>query len=256
MSINRRELMQGIVASAIAASALPPLAAQDSTASKQSRIASSKRKGERQRLYLNEPTLARLKQRFGADKKWANQLVADGGELLAEEFIPESVAKEGGGQQAKYGKPAKQIADMGVTLGLLYELTQETKYAQKLYAAMQHYGQYSMWGGPGLLDRNPPWHSELDTGQFCFGFANGYDTLYHYLSEQQRARFLAHVRVSQPLQKQTVGPCYFFAEHFGSLLLLGSGSPRTRSTASAEPCGTRFDQCATEQWMCRYLRES
>lgn len=188
MSINRRELMQGIVASVIAASALPPLTAQNRTASKQSRIASSRRKGERQRLYLNAPTVVRLKQRFREDKAWANQLLAEGDQLLGEEFIPESVAKEGGGQQAKYGKPAKQIADMGITLGLLYELTHETKYAQKLHAAMQHYGEYSMWGGPGLLDRDPPWHSELDTGQFCFGFANGYDVLYHYLSDQQRAQ--------------------------------------------------------------------
>lgn len=188
MSINRRELMQGIVASAIAASALPPLTAQEKTSSKRSFASPDRDKGARQRLYLNKPTLTRLKERFETDQAWRKQLLADGDKLLAEEFVPESVAKEGGGQQAKYGIPAKQIADMGVTLGLLYELTQETKYAQKLYAAMQHYGQYSMWGGPGLLDRNPPWHSELDTGQFCFGFANGYDTLYHYLSEQQRAQ--------------------------------------------------------------------
>ena len=188
MSINRRELMQGIVASAIAVSALPSLTAQDKTSPKQRRTVSSNRKGERQRLYLNESTLARLKERFRTDKEWANQLLADGDALLGEEFVSEAVAKEGGGQQARYGIPAKQMADMGVTLGLLYELTHEAKYAQKLYAAMQHYGQYSMWGGPGLLDRNPPWHSELDTGQFCFGFANGYDTLYDYLSEQQRAQ--------------------------------------------------------------------
>jgi hypothetical protein len=188
MSINRRELMQGIVASAIAASALPKLTAQGSIGSKQIRTRSSRREGERQRLYLNEPTLARLKERFETDKEWANQLLADGNELLIEQFFSEIAAKEGGGQQANYGKPAKQIAYMGVTLGLLYELTGETKYAQKLYAAMQHYGQYSLWGGPGLLDRDPPWHSELDTGQFCFGFANGYDTLYPYLSKPQRAQ--------------------------------------------------------------------
>ena len=108
-----------------------------------------------------------------------------------QEFVPEVVAERGGGQQANYGQPAKQIAWMGLTLGLLYQLTGDTQYAVKLHDAMQHYGQYVRWGGQGLADRNPPWHSELDTGQFCFGFANGYDTLYHYLSGQQREQVKA-----------------------------------------------------------------
>ncbi len=174
MTMNRRELMQGIVASAVTAAGLPR-SAYSSVADR-----------SHPRLYLTPLTLAHLRKRFLTDANWAAQLRGDGDAMLAAEFIPESVAEQGGGQQANYGKPAQQIAFMAVTLGLLYQLTQQEKYAAKLHAAMQFYAGYVRWGGPGLADRNPPWHSELDTAQFCFGFANGYDTLYDYLGAGQR----------------------------------------------------------------------
>lgn len=179
--MNRRELMQAIVASTIAAASRPSV--RDSRA-----ISGDVADHTHPKLYLTPSTLAHLRHRFNADADWSAQLMRDGEALLTQEFIPESVAEEGGGQQANYGKPAQQIAFMGVALGLLYQLTKHEKYAAKLYAAMQHYGNYVRWGGPGLADRNPPWHSELDTAQFCFGFANGYDTLGSYLSAEQRRR--------------------------------------------------------------------
>jgi hypothetical protein len=178
--MNRRELMQAIVASTIAAASTPLIRARA--------IVESVADHTHPKLYLIPSTLAHLHHRFNTDADWSAQLMRDGETLLAEEFIPESVAEEGGGQQANYGKPAQQIAFMGVALGLLYQLTKQAKYAAKLYAAMQHYGNYVRWGGPGLADCNPPWHSELDTAQFCFGFANGYDTLASYLSAEQRRR--------------------------------------------------------------------
>jgi hypothetical protein len=78
------------------------------------------------------------------------------------------------------------MASMGLNLGLLYQLTKEEKYGKKLYESMSHYGRYVRWGGPGLADRRPPWHSELDTSEFCLGFACGYDMLHSYLSADQR----------------------------------------------------------------------
>ena len=177
--MNRRELMQGIIASAIASAGLPyaranafsPRSAADSV---------------RPRLYLNPPTLAHLQERFRADAEWAAQLVRDGDAMLAEDLIPESVAEQGGGAQANYVRPSHQLAFMSVTLGLLYQLTKQVKYAAKLHAALEHYTSYVRWGGQGLVDRDPSWHSELDTAQFCFGAGNGYDVLYHFLSPQQR----------------------------------------------------------------------
>jgi oligo-alginate lyase len=177
--MNRRELMQAIVASTIAAASAPPIRAFGT-------VAESVAGHMHPKLYLTPLTLGHLRHRFNTDANWSAQLMRDGETLLAEEFIPESVAEEGGGQQANYGKPAQQIAFMGVALGLLYQLTKQEKYAAKLHAAMQHYGNYVRWGGPGLADRDPPWHSELDTAQFCFGFANGYDTLSSFLSPEER----------------------------------------------------------------------
>jgi oligo-alginate lyase len=179
MEMNRRELMQGIIASAIASAGIPyaratafsPRSAADSV---------------RPRLYLNPPTLAHLQERFRADAEWAAQLVRDGDAMLAEDLVPESVAEQGGGAQANYVRPSHQLAFMSVTLGLLYQLTKQVKYAAKLHAALEHYTSYVRWGGQGLVDRDPSWHSELDTAQFCFGAGNGYDVLYHFLSPQQR----------------------------------------------------------------------
>jgi hypothetical protein len=179
MKMNRRELMQGIVTSAVASLDITTFSFGE--AGSQVKIPTT-----RPCLYLNGPTSEHLRERFRSDKAWAENLRRDGETMLVDKFIPESVAEEGGGQQAKYGRPAHQVAFMGVTLGLLYHLTKEAKYAAQLHAALVYYGGYKRWGGPGLADRNPPWHSELDTSQFCFGYATGYDALYHYLSAGQR----------------------------------------------------------------------
>jgi len=176
--MNRRELMQGIVLSAIAAG-FPESTLGESSVGIEVPSA-------RPRLYLNERTLAHLRARFMSDSAWRTSILHDGNVLLATEFFPESVAEEGGGAQAHYARPARQIASMSVTLGLLYRLTNEERYAAKLFSGLQHYAGYVRWGGQGLADRDPSWHAELDTAQFCFGFANGYDTLYPELSPDKR----------------------------------------------------------------------
>ncbi len=113
-------------------------------------------------------------------------LKALGQKLLDVNFVPETIAEIGGGQQANYITPARQISDMGLTLGLLYQLTGDTSYARKLRAALLYYIRYVRWAGPELIQRIPPWHSELDTATFSFGYAAGYDALYNYLSESDR----------------------------------------------------------------------
>ncbi len=175
--------MQGIVASAIASMDSMELSAFGPASAAISQAVSS---SAHPCLYLNKAALAHLSGRFHRDGAWADKLRSDGDSVLEEKLIPESVAEEGGGQQAHYGKPAHQIAFMGITLGLLYQLTKDERYAKKLHEAMVFYAAYQRWGGPGLADRNPPWHSELDTSQFCFGFAVAYDALYSYLTAEQR----------------------------------------------------------------------
>ena len=40
---------------------------------------------------------------------------------------------------------------------------------------MLHYGNLNRWAGDA--QRDPPWHSELNTARFCFGYATGYDSI-------------------------------------------------------------------------------
>lgn len=174
--------MQGIVASAIASMDAMDLNALGSAATVSQAVASS----AHPRLYLNKARLAHLSERFYADGTWADKLRSDGDKMIEEKLVPELVAEEGGGQQAHYGKPARQISFMAITLGLFYQLTKDERYAKKLHEAMVFYCAYKRWGGPGLVDRNPPWHSELDTSQFCFGYAVAYDALYSFLTTEQR----------------------------------------------------------------------
>ncbi len=106
--------------------------------------------------------------------------------MLAASLIPESAAMKGESQHASYGKPGTQMADFGLTLGLLYQLTGDKRYAEKLLEAMLYYANYVRWTAPSFGHRSPPWHSELDTAKFSFGYATGYDALHTYLSEEDR----------------------------------------------------------------------
>jgi hypothetical protein len=186
MSMSRRELMQSLIAGAIFVSVSPDTYGQTKPKSPTEKSATSHELLTRPRLYLNPGSLQLQKNRFLADKEWASGLVTKGQEFLAAEFIPENVAEQGGGQQARYILPARQMSAMGLTLGLLFQITGEAKYAKKLHDSMSYYGKYVRWGGPGLADRDPPWHSELDTSEFCLGYACGYDMLHSYLSVEER----------------------------------------------------------------------
>ena len=56
--------------------------------------------------------------------------------------------------------------------------------AGKLRDALIHYSNLGRWAGDAHHD--PPWHSELNTARFCYGYAVGYDSIYDFLSEDER----------------------------------------------------------------------
>ena len=141
---------------------------------------------DRPRLFYHAGSLEHLRRVFSPESANGTALRRKGETLLQADFYPESVAEIGGGQQANYRTPAAQVADMGLTLGLLYHLTGDTKYASKLRDALIFYGNYVRWAGPELIHRIPPWHSELDTATFSFGYSCGYDALHSFLSEVER----------------------------------------------------------------------
>jgi hypothetical protein len=138
------------------------------------------------RLFYDSSSLVRLRQILAAEVATAAALKARGEELLAAGLIPESVAMRGEGQHASYGEPGNQMSDMGLTLGLLYQLTGDRRYAGKLREAMLFYANYVRWTGQSFEHRTPPWYSELDTAKFSFGYATSYDALHEYLSDADR----------------------------------------------------------------------
>jgi oligo-alginate lyase len=140
----------------------------------------------RPRLIYNQAAVEQLRKEMGADAALATELKKNGEKLIAAEFIPEDVAMRGEGQHASYGKPGDQMTDMGLALGLLFQLTGDARYAQKLRDAMLYYSNYVRWTGPRFEHRGPPWHSELDTAKFASGYATGYDAVHAFLSDADR----------------------------------------------------------------------
>jgi hypothetical protein len=145
----------------------------------------------RPRLYFDAKAVDRIRRgaTAGGDLQDRWTAVLDSARRLLEtELVPEEIAERGGGQHANYGAPGGQISNMGLTLGLAWHITGEKQFAEKLRQTMLAYAGYKRWYGQGLDDRVPPWHSELNTARFCFGFAAGYDALHGYLSAADRAQ--------------------------------------------------------------------
>lgn len=139
------------------------------------------------RLFFTPEKLERLRRRAAEDvtfgDAWSNLLVrAD--RQLDEKLVSKEYAEGGTGQHGNYGRPSAQISSMGATLGLAYRMTGDKRYAGKLRDALIHYGQLNRWAGDANND--PPWHSELNTARFCYGYAVGYDSIYDFLSAEDR----------------------------------------------------------------------
>jgi len=104
--------------------------------------------------------------------------------LVDEELVSKEYAEGGTGQHGNYGRPSGQISSMASVLGLAYRMTGERRYAEKLRQALLHYGGLERWAGDA--NRDPPWHSELNTARFCFGYAVAYDCICDFLSAADR----------------------------------------------------------------------
>jgi hypothetical protein len=141
----------------------------------------------RPRLFFTAERLERLHQRIGEQPlfngAW-NKMRGRANRLLEEKLVSKEYAEGGTGQHGNYGRPSSQIADMAGTLGLAYLITGEERYAKKLRDALIYYGGLSRWAGDAHND--PPWHSELNTARFCYGYAVGYDSIYDSLSVDER----------------------------------------------------------------------
>ncbi len=142
----------------------------------------------RPRLFFTPDKLSRLRQRIEQEDRFRlawQRLQERADRQLKDKLISKEYAEGGTGQHGNYGTPGNQIANMAATLGLAYRVTGNKEYAEKLKEALLHYGELARWAGDA--GNVPPWHSELNTARFCFGYAVGYDCLYDYLSPTERA---------------------------------------------------------------------
>ena len=139
------------------------------------------------RLFFTAEKIVGLRERAKTDdavrQAWQRQLERAGG-LLDDKLVTKEYAEGGSGQHGNYKRPSSQIVQMAGTLGLAWRMTGDKRYAEKLKDALLHFGTFNRWAGDAHHD--PPWHSELNTARFCFGYAIGFDSIYDYLSESDR----------------------------------------------------------------------
>lgn len=150
-------------------------------------LSEPQRKTSRPMLVFTAEKLERLRERIAEDGTFSeawDKLLGRAERLLKEKLVSMEYAEGGSGQHGNYGRPSQQIVNMGGTLGLAYQMTGEKRYAKKLRDALIHYGHLARWAGDA--HRDPPWHSELNTARFCYGYAVGYDSIYDFLSEDER----------------------------------------------------------------------
>lgn len=184
--ISRRSLIKLMLLTGPFICGPSPLLAKMVSSPTTSRDAAKTRSTRRPRLFYNSASLHHLRRWLASDLAARDMLHKRGEELLNAGFIPESVAMSGPGQQQNFAAPGDQMSEMGLTLGLLYQLTGEKRYAARLRDAMFYYAQYARWTAPGFPHRSPPWYSELDTAKFSFGYATGYDALHTFLTDTDR----------------------------------------------------------------------
>jgi hypothetical protein len=140
-------------------------------------------------LYFDQEWVERFRLQLQQDEHLAREwqaYVAKADRMLEESFTDEAEADGEDSQHGRYGPPSEQVAKMGTILGLVYQVTGQRHYGEKLRDALLHYSGYQKWYGKGLLRNDPPWHSELNTSRFCHGFAVGYDCIYDLLSPEER----------------------------------------------------------------------
>ncbi len=105
---------------------------------------------------------------------------------LKKEFLTEEYANSVYSQHGRFYEIGDSFTDAAHTLGLLYCLTGEKRYAEKLRDGMLHYAAFRCWTGPANKDRDTPWRSDLSTTRILYAFAVAYDCIYDFLTEPER----------------------------------------------------------------------
>ena len=127
--------------------------------------------GEHPRIMINKKELEDLKEdikKDGFKKKWAESLIASADKSLN---TPPPVYESYDGTRM-----AHTAAGLGVTFGMAYLLTGDSKYVDAAWVQLK---EVCSW-----MDWNPSHY--LDTGENSADVAMAYDWLYHGLTDEQR----------------------------------------------------------------------
>jgi oligo-alginate lyase len=131
-------------------------------------------------LFFTAEDVARLKDRIEkekpAEKAWS-QILA-GANRAAEQA--DAGGTRGGGERGSSGMER---------LCLAFRMTGDNKFAQRIKQLLQTQMRRADFSEAYLLERDPPWHSGLQTGGTCYNFAVGFDCIHDFLSPEERKTF-------------------------------------------------------------------
>lgn len=127
------------------------------------------------RIIMSEERFAKLKAQIGGDSVTAILLEKLRSE--ADRIMKASVCEYEIPDGIRLLETSKRIQRRVAALALAYNLFGDEKYAQRCYAELEAACNFPDWN---------PRHF-LDTAEMSTGFALGYDWLYHWMNESQRA---------------------------------------------------------------------
>ena len=118
-------------------------------------------------------------------KKCVEQIMGSADELLSDTEKPYALPNG-----TDLLTAARHYLDRNSNLGFAWQMTHDEKYAKKLWEGLQYVLNYPDWNFTHMID----------SGELAMGVAIGYDWIYDYLTEEQRAF------VQERLIKQMIDP--------------------------------------------------
>lgn len=122
---------------------------------------------KRPHLFFTKERMDLLKQRIGTD----TSIAGNWKEILQE---ADNLLK-GGNAKAKIDY-----------LSLAYLVTGKKEYADKIKESLLQLCSRPTWSNPAMLERDPPWTSDLQTAENCWAVAMGYDAVKGALTKEER----------------------------------------------------------------------
>jgi len=142
------------------------------------------------RLYFSEEVLEAFRKSLDTDKEARlrfDSLRQNAEELLKQPYFSEEYANASYTQHGNYFEIGDQLISLTETLGFLYQVTREKKYADKIKDALLHYASFAVWTGPANKDREVSRKCDLSTTKIVQSYALGYDCITDTLTPEEEA---------------------------------------------------------------------